>query len=166
MRPHSKPQAGAGPWVLWDWTRTMGINSWERRREKGTTPPGSSQHMVGLSISFDDCMIVLLWRGPSIFHLHLALADHFSLGAEREVLKVAFIFLGPGHSSSGSRSHLVGRLSIGPCNAAMPQSSQRPFFQAGFSCCVHRCLLVSPRQRQFVLHSLPKMECSISPLQS
>lgn len=119
MRPHSKPQAGAGPWVLWDWTRAMGINSWERRREKGTTPPGSSQHMVGLSISFDDSMIVLLWRGPSIFHLHLALADHFSLGAEREVLKVAFIFLGPGHSSSGSRSHLVGRLSVGPCNASV-----------------------------------------------
>lgn len=113
MHPPSKPQAGAGPWVLWDWTQVMGINSWERRREKGTTPPGSSQHMVGLSMSFDDSMIGLLWRRPSVFHPHLALADHFSLGAEHAVLKVAFIFLGPGHSSSGFRSHLVGRLSVG-----------------------------------------------------
>lgn len=102
---------------------------------------------------FGDSIIVLLWRGPSIFHPHLALADYFSLGSEPEVLQVAFIFLGPGHSSSGSRSHLVGRLSVGQCNASVP------FIHSAFACCLHGCLLVSPRQRYLVLHCLPKMEC-------
>lgn len=126
-------------WVLWDQICAMGTNSWERRRRQRTTPPASSQHVAGSNTPFGDSMIVLLCRGLSIFHPHLALAGHFSLGPEPEVLQVAFIFLGPGHSSSGSRSHLVGRLSVGQCNASVP------FIHSAFSCCLHGCLLVSPK---------------------
>lgn len=126
MCPHSKLQAGTGPWVHWDQIWATGTNSWERRRRQRTTPPASSQHMAGLSMPFGDSVIVPLWRGPSISHPHLALAGHFSLGPEPEVLKVHSFFLAQGTAVvAPSPIWLAGSVVV----SAMPQSAQRPFFR-------------------------------------